>query len=78
MQEFSQNDLLQYIYNETSPAKSLAIKLELITNSELSEQFYKLEETLKMLDKLVVGRPSSRTIKRLLDISENFPTHEND
>lgn len=78
MQVFSQNDLLQYIYNETSPVKSLAIKLELITNSEMSEQFYKLEESIKMLDKLVVGRPSSRTIKRLLDISENLPNHESD
>ena len=78
MQLFSQNDLLQYIYNETSPAKSLAIKLELITNSEMSEQFAKLEESIKMLDKLVVGRPSSRTIKRLLDISENLPNNEND
>ena len=78
MQLFSQNDLLQYIYNETSPAKSLAIKLELITNSEMSEQFYKLEESIRMLDKLVVGRPSSRTIKRLLDISENLPNNESD
>ncbi len=78
MQEFSQNDLLQYIYNETSPAKTIAIKLELIINSELSEQFYKLEETIQMLDRLVVGRPSSRTIKRLLDVSENLPNNEND
>ncbi len=77
MQDFSQNDLLQYIYNETSPSKSLAIKLALITNSVLSEQYEKLEETLKMLDKLVVGRPTSRTIKRLLDISENLPKNEN-
>ncbi len=78
MQEFSQNDLLQYIYNETSPAKSLAIKLELIINSELNEQFYKLEETIKMLDRLVVSRPSCRTINRLRDIAENLPNNEND
>lgn len=78
MQDFTQNDLLQFIYNETSPAKSLAIKLALITDIELNDQFDKLEESILMLDKLVVGRPSSRTIKKLLDISENFPGNRDD
>ena len=78
MQEFSQNDLLQFIYNETSPEKSQAIKLELMINSELNDQFYKLEETIKMLDRLVVGRPSARGLKRILDFSENLPNNEND
>lgn len=78
MQDFTQNDLLQYIYKETSPAKTLAIKLALITDSELSLQFEKLEETIRMLDKLVIGRPSSRAVKKLLDISENSPHHRNE
>ena len=66
MQEFSQNDLLQYYYHETSPAKTLAIKLALITDGTLYEQMAELEDSIRILDKLVVGSPSSKTIKKLL------------
>jgi hypothetical protein len=68
MQEFTQNDLLQYYYHETSPAKTLAIKLALITDSTLYEQMAELEDSIRLLDKLVVGSPSSKTIKKLLEL----------
>ncbi len=71
MQEFTQNDLLQYYYHETSAAKTLAIKLALITDSELYAQMAELEESIRLLDKLVVGSPSSKTIKKLLDLRQN-------
>lgn len=71
MQEFTQNDLLQYYYYETSPAKTLAIKLALITDSELYSQMAELEESIRLLDKLVVGSPSSKTIKKLLELKAN-------
>ena len=71
MQEFTQNDLLQYYYHETSSAKTLAIKLALITDSNLYDQMAELEDSIRLLDKLVVGSPSSKAIQKLLELKTN-------
>ncbi len=76
MQEFTQNDLLQYYYHETSPAKTLAIKLALITDATLYDQMAELEDSIRLLDKLVVGSPSSKSIQKLLELKVNKSSND--
>jgi hypothetical protein len=39
MQRFTQEELVQYLYNETSTEKTAAIKAALETNRDLKEKF---------------------------------------
>lgn len=57
---YTSEDLIQYLYHETSEEKTKAIEKALETDWTLKEQFEALKESKQGLDKLVTSpRPQS-------------------
>jgi hypothetical protein len=69
MHNFTQDDLLLYLYNETSASKSAQIKTALETDWALREQFEELSNDLKNLEPIKLS-PSSRTMENILNYAE--------
>jgi hypothetical protein len=60
MTDYTTDDLIQYLYHETSEEKTNAIEKALQTDWNLKEQFEALKGTKLELDKLVTSpRPQS-------------------
>lgn len=66
---FTTEDMIQYLYNETSPELTVAIKSALETDWTLREKFAELQATLKEL-KPVVMSPRPQTIDFILNYAE--------
>ena len=56
---FTQNDLIRYIYDETSNAESSEIQQALLCNGSLQEEYKSLTGVISMLDELLETSPSS-------------------
>lgn len=69
MHNFTTEDLLLYLYNETSPAQSAQIKAALESDWSLSEKFEVLTSGQKSLETLKMS-PSQRTIDNILNYAE--------
>lgn len=69
MHNFTPEDLLQYLYNETSPAKSAEIKAALETDWSLREKFEVINSAKKRLQALKMS-PSQKTIDNILNYAE--------
>lgn len=69
MHNFTPEDLLQYLYNETSPAQSAAIKAALETDWSLREKFEVITSAQKRLEALKMS-PSQQTIDNILNYAE--------
>jgi hypothetical protein len=60
MPSYTTEDLLQFLYQETSKDQSLAIEKALRTDWALTEKFEALKDSLQRLDKMVESpRPQS-------------------
>ena len=53
---FTQNDLIRYIYNETSQQESVEIQEALLCNDQLHEEHKQLSSMVLMLDDLMESR----------------------
>ena len=69
MHNFTQEDLLLYLYNETSPAQTAAIKAALETDWSLREKFEVITSAQKRLEALKMS-PSQQTIDNILNYAE--------
>ena len=69
MHNFTQEDLLLYLYNETSPAQTAVIKAALETDWSLREKFEELTSAQKQLQTLQLS-PSRQTINNILNYAE--------
>lgn len=69
MHNFTPEDLLQYLYNETSPAKTAEIKAALETDWSLREKFEVITSAQKRLEALKMS-PSQQTIDNILNYAE--------
>ena len=69
MDNFTPEDLLQYLYNETSPAKSAEIKAALESDWSLREKFEVITSAQKRLETLKMS-PSQQTIDTILNYAE--------
>ena len=69
MQKFTQEELIQYLYNETSPTKSAEIKAALETDWSLREKFEVLNSAHKRLETLKMS-PGQQTIDNILNYAE--------
>ena len=69
MHNFTPEDLLQYLYNETSPAKTAEIKAALETDWSLREKFEVITSAQKRLETLKMS-PSQQTIDNILNYAE--------
>lgn len=62
---FSPEELIQYVYQETSPEKTTAIEEALRTDWSLREKVETLKSTLEHLDK-ITDAPRTETIVNIL------------
>ncbi len=69
MHNFTQEDLLLYLYKETSPAQSAEIKAALESDWTLREQFEVITSAQKQLETLKLS-PSQQTIDNILSYAE--------
>jgi len=69
MHNFTPEDLLQYLYNETSPAQTAEIKAALETDWSLREKFEVITSAQKRLEALKMS-PSQQTVENILIYAE--------
>lgn len=69
MHNFTSNDLLQYLYQETSTEKSAAIKEALESDWSLNETYRALVKDIKKLDDVNYS-PRSKTIADIMSYAE--------
>ncbi len=69
-QNFTPDHILQFLYHETSPAESQAIRQALREDKKLQESGRLLAEGARMLPK-VSFRPSSRLTEKILAYSRH-------
>lgn len=69
MHNFTPEDLLQYLYNETSPARTAEIKAALETDWSLREKFEVITSAQSRLEALKMS-PSQQTIDNILSYAE--------
>lgn len=69
MHNFTPEDLLQYLYNETSPAQTAQIKAALETDWSLREKFEVITSAQSRLEALKM-LPSQQTIDNILSYAE--------
>lgn len=65
MTKFTPEDLVQYLYNETSVQKTAAIKAALNTDWNLQESFEHLVEAQRNLEKIKLS-PRDEAVNRIL------------
>lgn len=69
MHNFTQEDLLLYLYNETSTKQTADIKAALETDWSLREKFEELTSAQKNLETIKMS-PSQQTIDNILNYAE--------
>ena len=69
MHNFTPEDLLQYLYNETSPKQTAEIRAALETDWSLREKFEVITSAQKRLEALKMS-PSQQTIDNILNYAE--------
>jgi len=65
MTKFTPEDLVQYLYNETSVQKTAAIKAALRTDWNLQESFEQLVDAQKNLEKIKLS-PRNEAVNKIL------------
>jgi hypothetical protein len=69
MQSFTQEDLLQYLYQETSDEKTVAIRAAMETDWDLKEKFEVISSAQKRLEKLIL-QPRKKAVDFVLRYAE--------
>lgn len=67
----TRDDVLRYIYNETSLEENLAIQKQLIVNSGLMNFYREVYDAAKKVKDLQL-EPSETSMNRILDYSESL------
>jgi len=68
---FTQNDLIRFLYHETSEQEEREINKALICDSELQEQYKELIATKNQLD-IARMEPSAIVVENILNYSRSF------
>lgn len=72
---FTPNDLIRFIYRETSPQEDFSIKQWIIEDAAASHMFQKLAETSSALD-MEEMEPSESSVNIILDFSKETAHEE--
>ena len=67
---FTEDELIRYIYHETSDHENKEIENSLICDDVILELYKKLKSTIQQLDKIEES-PSGQTIDKILDYSKS-------
>lgn len=72
MRKFSQQQLMQFLYDEASPILKMAIDKALLNDKELLKEINSLKRTKKQLDQLKEKplSPSKKTIDTILEYAK--------
>ena len=68
---FTQDDLIRFLYHETSEEENLELKRALKQDAELELQFKELEAIIKKLDE-TMAEPSAASIDAILNYSKSL------
>lgn len=71
---FTQDDVIRYVYEETSIEENLLIEDALMSEPELMTFFLEALE-LRALMNRIEREPRTNTIQNILDYSKNHPTN---
>ena len=67
----TRDDVLRYVFNETSEEENLAIEKKLIVNSGLMDFYRKSNDTVKKIQNIQL-EPSENSMNIILDYSESL------
>ncbi len=67
---FTQDELIRYIYHETSDQENKEIENALICDDVILEMYKKLKNTIEQLDKIEQS-PSGKVIDKILNYSKS-------
>ena len=71
---FTQDDLVRYIYQETTAEESVEIEMALIFDEALAEKYNGLMKTVNLLTEVKV-KPSDQSIDKILSYSRSYDLH---
>lgn len=71
---FTRNDLIRYIYQETTEREKQEIEQELLLDNKLFEEYKNLAEVNMELDRIELS-PSEKTINKILNFSKTINLH---
>ena len=71
---FTQDDLVRYIYKETTEEESIEIEMALLFDEALAENYNSLLKTVDLLTEVKV-KPSNGTIDKILSYSRSYDLH---
>ena len=71
---FTQDDVVRYVYEETSPEESLLIEDTLMSEPELMTFFLEALELRALMNK-IERQPSNNTVQAILNYSQNHPAN---
>lgn len=68
---FTRNDLLMFLYRETSQEETQHIKKALLFDDRLSSDYQEIEQMASLLDE-VFSEPSEKSIENVLNYSKSL------
>ena len=71
---FTRNDLIRYIYHETTESEKKEIEQKLLLDNHLFEKYKDLAEVSMELDRVELS-PSEKVINKILNFSKNINLH---
>ena len=71
---FTQDDLVRYMYKETTAEENAEIELAMLFDDELADEFAELESVVESLD-CAEKAPSDRVIDAILSYSKSYHLH---
>lgn len=75
MTNFTPEDLLLYLYKETTPEQTIAIELELENDWTLREKLNVLKTAMERLDKIKQA-PRTEVVLNVLNYAREISTHK--
>jgi hypothetical protein len=71
---FTQNDVIRYVYEETSPEENLLIEDALMSEPDLMTFFLEALEMRALMNK-IERQPRRNTVQSILDYSKHHPAN---
>ena len=74
---FTQNDLVRYIYKETTPEESSEIEIAMLFDEQLADAYTELFSVVNSLEASTKS-PSQKTIDAIISYSKSYHLHSVD
>jgi len=71
---FTQDDLVRYIYKETTIEENFEIEQALIFDEALADDYAAMKDVVKSLD-AIQKEPSDRSVETILSFSKSYHLH---